>query len=304
MARTRRVVFVSLATQVLETAALAAAAITTGSSALISQTFAAGSDIAVQVFLVVGVSLSAREPDQSHPFGYGRERYFWALLGALAVFVSGFTVAVAEALRGALRPADVSSFAVGYLVLGATLVLEIVAFVYSSREVRLRARARDESVPSYLRGTTEPATATELIGNGISLAGGVLATTALALTQATGSRWPDVIASGLIGVALMVAAVALIQQNRSLLTGRGVRPRVLEAMRGAIVNQKGVVDVPDLLAVVIGPAMLAVEGDVTFEDALTVPEVEATLSHLETELRTGWPDIRYVFLTPVAAQRH
>jgi divalent metal cation (Fe/Co/Zn/Cd) transporter len=103
VARTRRVVLVSFAMQILETAAFAVAAIATGSSALVAQTFAAGSDIAAQVFLAIGVSLSVREPDETHPFGYGRERYFWSLFGALAVFVSGFAVVIEEALRAPSR---------------------------------------------------------------------------------------------------------------------------------------------------------------------------------------------------------
>src|SRR5262249_55103148 len=98
-------------------------------------------------------------------------------------------------------------------------------------------------------------------------------------------------------------AVALTQLNRSLLTGRGVPPRVLAAMRSVLAAQGGVVAVPDLFAVIIGPSTLAVGGDVTFEDALTVPEIEATLSDMETELKTRWPDVRYVYLTVVAAHR-
>jgi cation diffusion facilitator family transporter len=299
LARTWRVVVVSLVTQILETAALAAAAVTTGSPALVAQTFAAGSDIAVQVFLVLGVRLSARAADATHPVGYGRERYFWSLFGALAVFVSGFAVAIEEALRGALHPAEVSNFAVGYVVLGVSLVLESIAFVYSLREVQLRARALHASLALYLRSTTEPATTTEFLGNTIGLAGGILATLALALTQATGSRWPDVIASGLIGIALMTAAVVLTQQNRSLLTGRGVSPRLLEDMRTALAAQPGVVEIPSLLAVVVGPAALVVDGDVTFEDALTVPEVEAALAGMARGLKARWPEVRYVYLTPV-----
>jgi cation diffusion facilitator family transporter len=300
--RTRRVVFVSLAAQIVETAALAVAATGTGSSALVAQTFGAGSDIAVQVFLAIGMSQSMRRPDEKHPFGYGRERYFWSLFGAIAIFVSGFAVVIEETLRGALSPADVSgAFGVVYLVLGITLVLESVAFLYSLREVRLHAREADRSVSAYVRSTTEPAAATELIDNGIGLAGGVLATLALALTQATDSRWPDAIATGLIVIALMAAAVALIQQNRSLLTGRGVAPRLREAMRRMIAAHTGVVDVPDLRAVIIGPEMVAVEGAVTFDDALTLPQVETAQSNMETELRSHWPDVRYVYLTPVAA---
>jgi cation diffusion facilitator family transporter len=299
IARTRRVVLVSLVTQILETAALAAAAVATGSGALVAQSFAAGSDIAVQVFLVLGVRLSARAPDATHPLGYGRERYFWTLFGALAVFVSGFAVAIEEALRGALHPADVSDYGVGYAVLAVSLVLESVAFLYSFREVRLRAHARRASVAAYLRSTTEPATSTEFIGNTIGLAGGILATLALALTQATGSRWPDAFASGLIGIALIVAAVALTQQNRSLLTGRGVSPHLLDQMRGVLAAEPGVVEIPDLLAIVIGPAAVAVEGAVTFDDALTVPAVEAALAGMAAALRTRWPEVRYVYLTPV-----
>jgi hypothetical protein len=80
-------------------------------------------------------------------------------------------------------------------------------------------------------------------------------------------------------------------------------PRLLEAMRGAIAAPVSVVDVPDLRGVVIGPAMIAVAGDVTFDDALTVPEVEAALFSMETELTSHWADVRYVHLTPFAAHR-
>ena len=107
---TRRVVLVSLGLQIPQTAALAVAAILTGSAALVAQTFAATADLAVQAFLVIGVRASSREADETHPVGYGRERYFWALYAALAIFVSGFTVAVAEALRDVLNPTPVASF--------------------------------------------------------------------------------------------------------------------------------------------------------------------------------------------------
>src|SRR5262249_18536593 len=111
------------------------------------------------------------------------------------------------------------------------------------------------------------------------------------------------IASGVIGIALMAAAVALTQLNRSLLTGRGVRPSVLEAMRSVIAAQPGVVDVPDLVSVVVGPATLVVNGDITFEDALAVPEVETALAQIETELKTRWREVRYVYLTATAMRR-
>jgi cation diffusion facilitator family transporter len=298
-----RVVLLSFGLQIPQTASIVAAAVVTSSSALVAQTFAACADLAVQAFLVIGIRASMRGPDATHPLGYGRERYFWSLYAALAIFVSGFAVAGEEALRGALDPQPITAFAVGYAVLAANIVLDGVALAYALREVHQQAMARHRSLGAYVRSTTELATVTEMIGNGIAFFGGTVALVALALTQTTGSVSPDTIASALIGVALMVAAVAVTQQNRSLLTGRGVSPRMLERMRSVIASQSDIVDVPDLFAVVVGPSMLIVDGDVMFADGLDVSEVEAGLNTATQDLRRRWPEIRYVYLTPVSGKR-
>jgi cation diffusion facilitator family transporter len=300
---TRRVVVLSFAVQAPQTAALAAAAIVTGSSALVAQTFVGAADLAVQVFLVVGVRASSRAADDTHPLGYGRERYFWSLYAALAIFVSGFTITVEEVLREALHPTPVTSFTVGYVVVAANLVLDGVAFAYAMREAKQRARARGRSVVQALRRTSEPAAGTELIANGIGVGGGVLALGALAVTQALHTSTPDTIASGLIGIALIATAVALTQQNRSLLTGRGIDAERLEAMCETIAAQAGIVDVTDLFAVVVGPATLIVDGDVIFEDELSAPGIEASIEQAGADLRSRWPEIRYVYLTPVTERR-
>lgn len=301
--RTRHVVLLSLAVQIPQTAALFVAALMTGSSALVAQTFAAAADLAVQAFLVLGVRLSSRRADSTHPLGYGRERYFWSLYAAIAIFVSGFTVAFIEVVRDVLNPDKVTSFTIGYAVLGIGVVLDGVSFASALRETRRRAGAHDRSVIAYLRRTTEPATPTELIGNAIGFGGGALALLALALVDATGSPWPDTVASAMIGLALMAAAVAVTQQNRSLLTGRGVHPEWLERMRGVVAAQEGVVEVPELLAVVVGPSELVVDGYVTFADELSVPEVEAAIDRAATELTWRWPEVRHVYLRPVGEPR-
>ena len=85
----------------------------------------------------------------------------------------------------------------------------------------------------------------------------------------TGSRWPDAVASGLIGLALMATALTVRQQNRAQLTERGIDPATVERMRGVMAAQPGVVDVPDLFGIVVGPNMLVVDGDVTLADGWT-----------------------------------
>jgi cation diffusion facilitator family transporter len=300
---TRRVVFVSLAAAIPQLVALAVAAALTNSSALLSQTFVAAADLGVQIFLAVGVVASTRAADETHPLGYGGERFFWTLFAALAIFVSGCTVAIEEAISTLVNPTPVTAFAVGYVVLIVSIVLDGIPFIAALRETRSRARGKGRTIRQHVRGTTEPATVTELIANGIGVAGGVLALVALVLVDLTGSVVPDAIASALIGAALVAAAIVLTQRNRALLTSRGVHPNVLGRMRAVVADTSGVVDVPDLFAVVVGPSELIVDGDVTLRDELTVPQVEAAIEHAAAALRAGWPEIRYVYLTPVPEGR-
>ena len=195
-------------------------------------------------------------------------------------------MAVAEALRDVVNPTPVASFGIGYQVLGASLVLDGLSFAAAMRETHRQARAHGRSITEQLRGTTEPATPTELIGNGIAFVGAAVAIVALALAQATGSTWPDTIASLLIGIALMIAAVALTQLNRSLLTGTRRESGAARADATSIRGQPGVVDVP--ICSRWCRAVDLVDGDVTFKDQLTVPDVEAVLDRTAIERgRTG-----------------
>jgi len=296
-------VFVSLATQIPQAAALAVAAALTNATALLAQTFVAVSDLGVQLFLVVGLFTSQRAPDETHPLGYGRERFFWTLFAALGIFVSGFAVATVEAVEAVVNPTPVSSFAVGYVVLVVSLALDGIALVAALRETRRQAGGRGRALRRHLEHTTEPATVTELLSNAIGVSGGIVALVGLALVQATGSVWPDAVASALIGLALMVAAIVLTQKNRTLLTGRGVHPEIVARMREAVVQEPGILEVPDLFAVVVGPSELVVDGDVTFRDDFDVPQVEAAIERVSADLRARWPEIRYVSLTPVPERR-
>jgi divalent metal cation (Fe/Co/Zn/Cd) transporter len=111
------------------------------------------------------------------------------------------------------------------------------------------------------------------------------------------------VASALIGLLLLVASVVLLRTNRELLTGRGVSLPMQREMRGIVAAQEGVVDVPDLFAVVVGPSTLIVDGDVTFADDLNVPAVEKTIMRSAAALRERWPSIEFVYLTPVHEAR-
>ena len=130
-----------------------------------------------------------------------------------------------------------------------------------------------------------------------------MASVGLAVSQLTGSPMPDTVASGLIGLLLLVTSAFLLRTNRELLTGRGVAASTLVEMRKIIEAQAGVVKVPDLFAVFVGASSVIVNGDVTFGDSLNVPAVEEAIVQVAAALRERWPSIEYVYLTPVPSAR-
>ena len=154
---THRSVLVSLAVNGAETLALGVAAWATGSVALRAQIAANAAEVAVEVFLLIGVLSSARPPDVTHPLGYGRERFFWSLFAALGIFVGGGGLALDEAVQSALHPSPVDHFPIAYLVLAATVVLDVFALEVAVRPLLTQAAGRGISLRTHMQRSTDPA---------------------------------------------------------------------------------------------------------------------------------------------------
>src|ERR1700683_4802395 len=210
---TRRSVLVSFVVNCAETLGLAVAAGVAGSVALRAQTAANAADVAVQVFLLIGVLSSVRPPDQTHPFGYGRERFFWSLLAALGIFLGGGVLGLDEAVHAALHPSAVHPYLVPYRVLVTTVVLDAFALQVGLRPVREQAARRGISLRDQLGRSTDPASPTVVVAGGCSVIGGVTATAGLVLSEVTRSPAPDTVASALIGLLLLLASVLVVRAN-------------------------------------------------------------------------------------------
>jgi len=190
---------VSLVVNCAETLGLAVAAGVTGAVALRAQTAANAADVAVQVFLLIGVLSSVRLPDQSHPLGYGRERFFWSLLAALGILLGGGVLGLDEALHAALHPSALHSYPVAYAVLVTTVVLDVFALEIGLRPVREQAARHGSSLLDQLGRSTDPAATTVVVAGGCSVIGGIMATAGLVLSELTRNPAPDTVASALIG---------------------------------------------------------------------------------------------------------
>ncbi len=299
----RRSVIVGLCVAIAQTVALALAAHSTGSVAMKTQTVTNLADVAVGGFLLVGVLRSDQPPDSDHPLGYGRERFFWSFVAAAGIFVGGVGAAAAETVQALLHPERTGSYVVGYIVLGVVISLDVAAPIASLRPLLRRATARRVSLVRLLWRGTDPAVTTVFLSSAAGLIGGLIAAAGLVVREVTNRPIADAIASALIGLVLLATSALLLHTSRELLTGRGVSPAMIERMRAVVGSQVGIIGVPDIFAIVVGPASLIVAGDVIFDDALDVPEVEAAIVNAAAELRHHWPEIVYVYLNPVAVHR-
>src|SRR3954452_13160749 len=155
-----RSVLAALAANSLIAAAKGIAAALTGSSALLAETLHTVADAGNEVFLYVAIRRSAREPDATHPFGYGPERDYLALLAAIGMFTIGGAVSIWEGLRALVHPPELDDFWVGVAVLLVALALDGASRTVAGRALRTPARARAVDVRTLLRKSPDPTVTT------------------------------------------------------------------------------------------------------------------------------------------------
>ena len=292
-------VLVALAANLGIATAKGIAAALTGSAALFAETVHSVADAGNEVLLYIAVRRSERPPDDLHPFGHGPERYYWALLAAIGMFLVGGAVSVWEGINALVEPRRLEYFWVGVSVLVVALVLDGLSRVVAVRQLRLEARRRDISMLTLLRESPDPALTTVYLEDSVDVLGAGLALTALVLHKTTGAEWPDAFATILIGCLLAFVATRLTRRNRELIANQAVPPRYVERLRGRLEGQAGIAAVARLEAVYLGASEVLVAADVLMEPGLGVEDAAQALARARTRIHQEAPVIARLYLTPV-----
>jgi cation diffusion facilitator family transporter len=271
-------VLVALAANLLIAIAKSVAAVLTGSASVLAEAAHSWADAGNEVLLAVANRRSRRPPDVAHPLGHGREAYVWSLFAALGLFVAGAAVSVTHGVQELLSPEPASDYAIGYVVLAVSFVLESISLLQSLRQARPEAAALQRDVIQHVLATSDPTLRAVFAEDTAALVGLVIATAGLVAHQLTGSSVPDAIGSILVGLLLAVVAFVLINSNRRFLVGVEADPRVRAAALQALLAAPEVARVTYLRLEVVGPRMISVIGDVD----LTGDDAE---SHLAVRLR-------------------
>ncbi len=267
----------------------------TGAAALLAESTHSIADAGNEALLAFGSRRSERAPTDQHPFGFGRERYFWAFVVALVLFSLGSVFAVYEGINKILHLHVLEQPEVAFAVLGVSLVLETFSMRTATRAAReLRG---DRSWWTFIRTAKTPELPVVLLEDFAALVGLLLAAIGIALNVITGDPRYDAAAGIAIGVLLGVVAALLAVEMKSLLIGEAASPEDLAAIRAAIVNGPEVDRLIHLRTEHLGPEDLLVAAKVDLSPSADRATARA-IDRVEARIRARVPHARVIYLEP------
>jgi cation diffusion facilitator family transporter len=276
------------------------AGLLTGSAAMLAEAAHSVADTATEGLLLAALRRSEKPADRRHPFGYGKERFFWALIAAVSIFVSGAVFAIYEGISTMLGEGEEQTLIwVAYAVLGGSFLLEGASWLQAVKQALKEAAAHDQSFGAFLRTTDDPTVKTVFFEDSAALIGLVLALAGIGLHQLTGSSFWDGLASLLIGVLLSGVAYILGRTNKGLLIGRQADQRLVLAVRDRLAERPEVDQVVDLLTMMLGTDKILLCARLDFDDTLSAADVERACVDIDAALRDEWSDLEEIFLEPV-----
>jgi len=292
----RKVVYAALAGNLAIAIAKFVAAGLSGSSAMLSEGVHSLVDTVNELLLLYGMHRAARPPDAVHPFGHGRELYFWSFIVALLVLALGAGVSLFEGIGHLRNPEPMSDPLINYIVLGVSMLFEGSSWTIALRE--FRAAKGSMGYFEAFRKSKDPSTFTVLLEDSAALIGLLIA-----LAGVLGARvfgLPELDGAASIGIALVlaVAAMLLARESKGLLIGEPAHPQLREAIMEIAANDPGVGHVNGVLTVQMGPHQVVAALSAEFEDRLTTPEIEACINRIEKQAKGRHSDITSLFIKP------
>ncbi|HET7664277.1 MAG TPA: cation diffusion facilitator family transporter [Rhodanobacteraceae bacterium] len=267
------------------------AAALSGSSALLSEGIHSTVDSGNQLLLLFGILRSRRAPDAVHPFGYGKELYFWSLLVALLLFSAGGAAAIFEGIDHLLHPEPLEDPFWAYVVLAIAAVMEAVSWTIALREL-LAHRKPGASLWHTLRRSHDPSVYTTIFEDTAALLGLLVAFFGVFLSHVWSNAYIDGAASVVIGAILCIMAVLLARESKALLVGEAAYPEMVSDITAMALHEPGIVAVHRVLTMVMGPDETLLNLDVQFRQSLSAEEVAVSVARLENTICERYPHTR------------
>jgi cation diffusion facilitator family transporter len=272
----------------------------TGSSGMMAEALHSIADTTNQVFLLLGLRFYKRPASGKHPFGFGKERFFWSFIAAIFIFGVGATYAIYEGVVKLAHPHPPTKLKWAYVVLAISFVLETISITLAIYQEVREAHHEGLTFGEYLRESKDPTAKTVLFEDSAALLGIVIAAAGLVLTEyqvggSAGAYW-DGIASILIGLVLAVVAFILARSSRGLLLGEAASVKSVEAIMQAIESHPNVERVVELLTMHLAPKQILINAHVKMRQGLLTDEVVRTVEEVEDRIKKAEPKVEMIFL--------
>lgn len=298
----KRVIYAALIGNSLIAVTKFAASIYTGSSAMLSEAIHSVVDSMNQVLLLYGLKRASRAADDEHPFGHGRELYFWAFVVAIMIFAVGSGVSLYEGVSKILDPHEVSNPLVNYLVLGLAMVFEAFALRIAVQEFnKMRGETRWITA---VRHSKDPAVFTVLFEDAAAMAGLVIALIGLILAEYLEMPWLDGAASIGIGIVLGLTAILLAYETKALLIGEAASDALRAGVQEILATAESVRMINELRTMHMGPRDVLLALSLDFHDHLSVGKVEESIYILEMAIKSRFPEITRLYIEVQSNRRH
>ncbi len=290
----RKVIFAALAGNALIAVTKLGAAAFTGSSAMLSEGIHSVVDTGNQILLLLGLNRSRRLPDSEHPFGYGKEVYFWSFVVAILIFGVGAGVSIFEGIKHIQHPEPMENVRINYLVLAFAFLFEGAAWFFAFKEFAKVKGKR--GLLQAVRESKDPSTFVVLFEDSAAMAGIIVAFVGIGLSQMTGQYWLDGAASVVIGLILAGTAWMLAVETKDLLIGEAATPATIAGIRILASKMPGVEKVNEVLTLHMGPEYILVNVSLDFADDCTAEHIEDEIAQLTLAVKSEWPLIKKVFV--------
>ncbi|NQW19809.1 MAG: cation diffusion facilitator family transporter [Chloroflexi bacterium] len=276
-------------------------ALDSNSSGLFAEAAHSFADTGNQMMLLIGARLALRLPSKSHPFGYGKDRYFWTFLAAIAMFTIGATFSVYQGVSSLSNSGEVHASNFNYVILGIAAVLETVALSLALRATW--SELRSKGMWSAIRDTKDPTRYIVVLEDSVALIGIGLVAGGLVLSQVFESTMFDGIAAILIGLLLAGVALLLGYESRSLLLGESVSPQARRQIISAIKKHSQVKYIVNMQTMHIGPDSVIVGLELDLDAAMTMDDAEQLIVDVEASIRKTVPEAEHIFIEVVRPGR-
>jgi len=292
----RTSIIAALVGNLLIAATKGVAAALSGSSAMLSESVHSLVDSGNEILLLYGQHRAAKPPDEQHPFGYGRELYFWCFVVALLIFAVGAGVSIYEGILHIRRPEPNTRPTLSYIVFGLAFLFEGASWWFGWRAFR-QAKGK-LAWWTAVRVSKDPTSFMVFFEDSAALIGIVIAAVGTFVSVELQKPWIDGVASILIGGVLAAVSVVLARESKALLIGERASPVLTESIEKMVAADPCVESVESITTSQLAPDKVFAALGLQFDDSLSVSDIEHLIARLEDRIRAEHPELFRIFVRP------